>query len=108
MVGLDLPLGPPPSPRPYSPVPRPQPQPPTGKRTLLTFSETTQLSAFLVRKLSKAFFNQQNGDKLGEKNMFKDIETPKLLIYEQPVAGVRLCLWERRRLFPGTVTYRLT
>lgn len=34
-------------------------------RPLLTLSETTQLSAFLVRKLSTAFFNSQNGDKIG-------------------------------------------
>ena len=35
------------------------------KRTFLTLTESAQLSAFLVRKLSKAFFNSQNGGKIG-------------------------------------------
>lgn len=42
------------------------------KRTFLTLTESAQLSAFLVRKLSKAFFNSQNGGKIGwfKKNIF--------------------------------------
>lgn len=36
-------------------------------KTILTLTESTQLSAFLVRRLSKAFFNSQNagGDRFG-------------------------------------------
>lgn len=46
-------------------------------RPLLTLSETTQLSAFLVRKLSTAFFNSQNGDKIG---MFPAIWTVVVVV----------------------------
>lgn len=42
-------------------------------KTVLTLTENIQISAFLVRRLSKAFFNSQNvnGDRFGNFYLFK-------------------------------------